>query len=92
MNNLYASHKQVVNKLLKSPHRCDYKARYRQNYYSGCRVLVYGVWCRFPTVVKIRLSQAPAGDWLAGSLAELGNFNIIGQFYSNNNLLECFRH
>ena len=31
----------------------------------------YGVW-GFPTVVRIRLSQPPAGDWLAGSWAELG--------------------
>ena len=34
--------------------------------------MVYGVrW--FPTVVRIRLSQPPAGDWLAGAWAELGN-------------------
>ena len=50
------------------PHSCDNKARDRQNYYSGCR-RVYGVWW-FPTIVRIRLPQPPAGDWLAG--AELG--------------------
>ena len=45
-----------------------------KNYYSGCRVgcRLYGVWW-FPTVVRIRLSQPPAGDWLAGAWAELGN-------------------
>ena len=32
-----------------------------------------GCWCRFPTAVRIRLSQPPAGDWLAGAWAELGN-------------------
>ena len=33
--------------------------------------MVYGVgW--FPTVVRIRLSQPPPGDWLAGAWAELG--------------------
>ena len=34
-----------------------------------------GVWCSrrgFPTAVRIRLSQPPAGDWLAGAWAELG--------------------
>ena len=36
----------------------------------GCRV--YAVWW-FPTAVRIRLSQPPAGDWLAGAWAELGN-------------------
>ena len=35
----------------------------------------YGVgW--FPTVVVIRLSQPPAGDWLAGDWAELGKKEI----------------
>ena len=56
----------------KSPHSCDNDARGRQNYYSGLRV--YGVvvgW--FPTVGIIRLSQPPAGYWLAGAWAELGN-------------------
>ena len=48
----------------------------RQNYYSGlcvgCRV--QGVGCMLvPPVVRIRLSQPPAGDWLAGAGAELGN-------------------
>ena len=42
--------------LATSPHSCDTKARDRQIYYSGLRV-----WCRFPTVVRIRLSQPPAG-------------------------------
>ena len=37
----------------------------------GC--MVQGVGCRFPTAVRIRLSQPPAGDWLAGAWAELGN-------------------
>ena len=32
----------------------------------------YGVWCR---VLRIRLSQPPAGDWLAGAWAELGNYH-----------------
>ena len=46
-----------------------------QNYYSGCMVYGVGVgcWCRFPTAVRIRLSQPPAGDWLAGAWAELDN-------------------
>ena len=40
----------------------------------GC--MVYGVgW--LPTVVRIRLSQPPAGDWLAGAWAELGNTHIM---------------
>ena len=38
---------------------------------GGC--MPYVVWCRFPTVVRIRLFQPPAGDWLAGAWAELGN-------------------
>ena len=33
---------------------------------------LYGVWW-FPTAVRIRLSQPPAGDWLVGAWAELGN-------------------
>ena len=40
-------------------------------------------WCRFPTVVRIRLSQPPAGDWLAGAWAELGNIDC---FVSKNNV------
>ena len=36
----------------------------------GC--MVQGVGCRFPTAVRIGLSQPPAGDWLAGAWAELG--------------------
>ena len=32
-----------------------------------------GVVGWFPTVVIIRLSQPPAGDWLAGAWTELGN-------------------
>ena len=39
----------------------------------GCRA---GVWW-FPTAVRIRLSQPPAGDWLAGAWAELGNSCLI---------------
>ena len=35
----------------------------------GC---VYGVVGWFPTVGIIRLSQPPAGDWLAGAWAEHG--------------------
>ena len=31
-----------------------------------------GVVGWFPTAVRIRLSQPPAGDWLAGVWAELG--------------------
>ena len=34
--------------------------------------------CWFPTVVRIRLSQPPAGDWLAGAWAELGNNKRLG--------------
>ena len=30
----------------------------------------------FPTVVRIRLSQPPAGDWLAGVWTELGKTTI----------------
>ena len=30
----------------------------------------------FPTVVRIRLSQPPAGDWLAWAGAELGNTSL----------------
>ena len=41
----------------------------------GVGFRVYGVWCRFRTVVRIRLSQPPAGDWLAWAWAELGNDN-----------------
>ena len=45
------------------------------------KTTIPGVWCMaaygvvgwFPTVVRIRLSQPPAGDWLAGVWAELGN-------------------
>ena len=36
----------------------------------GC---MYGVVGWFPTALRIRLSQPPAGDWLAGAWAELGN-------------------
>ena len=42
-----------------------------------------GVGCRvwwFPTAVRIRLSQPPAGDWLAGAWAELGKKWIFEQF------------
>ena len=37
-----------------------------------------GRW--FPTAVRIRLSQPPAGDWLAGAWAELGKKWIFEQF------------
>ena len=32
----------------------------------------------FPTFLRIRLSQPPAGDWLAGAWAELGNNKRLG--------------
>ena len=38
--------------------------------------MVYGLgW--FPTVVVIRLSQPPAGDWLTGAWAELGKIGLF---------------
>ena len=46
-----------------------------------------GVGCRvwwFPTAVRIRLSQPPAGDWLAGAWAELGKkkkFDAVSNYY-----------
>ena len=41
----------------------------------------------FPTAVRIMLSQPPAGDWLAGAWAELGNIlqKLIGAFVSVQN-------
>ena len=42
-----------------------------QNYYSGPVAVGW-----FPTVVRIRLSQSPAGDLLAGAWAELGNNHL----------------
>ena len=39
-------------------------------YLGGCHCLS-GVWW-FPSALIIRLSQPPAGDWLAGAWAELG--------------------
>ena len=35
-------------------------------------------WGWFPTAVRVRLSQPPAGDWLAGAWAELGNNKRFG--------------
>ena len=40
--------------------------------------MVYGVWW-FPTAVKIRLSQPPAGAWLGLSLAT----NLSKKIYDN---------
>ena len=42
----------------------------------GVGRMEYGV-CWFPTVVRIRLSQPPAGDWLTGAWAELGNMQYV---------------
>ena len=50
-------------------------------YLGGCHCLS-GVWW-FPSALIIRLSQPPAGDWLAGAWAELGNIKIIYGQYSN---------
>ena len=100
MNKLWKTHEQVTNKVWtsceneswRSPKSCDNKARDRQNYYSWCRV-----WCWwFPTVVKIRLYQPPAGAWLAGARAELGNnlgknwLKAIDNMPSSSQKLELF--
>ena len=37
--------------------------------------MLYGFVGWFPTAVIIRLSQPPAGDWLAGAWAELSNIS-----------------
>ena len=51
----------------------------------GC---VYGVVGWFPTVVRIRLPQPPAGAWLAWAWAELGNdLTLIKSFQLCSNLL-----
>ena len=72
---IQASHKQVVNKLLMSHEQVPTVAIIRletgkSTILGGC--MPYAIWW-FPTVVRIRLSQPPAGDWLAGAWAELGN-------------------
>ena len=45
--------------------------RHAKNTITGVCCMLYAVWW-FPTAVRIRLSQPPAGDWLAGAWAELG--------------------
>ena len=40
------------------------------------------------TVVRIRLSQPPAGDWLAGAWAELGNMPLL---LKNQTFVDQFR-
>ena len=55
--------------------------------------MVYGVW-GFPTVVRIRLSQPPAGDWLVGAWAELvkitkqANLRIIVKIFDGEEIIE----
>ena len=56
-----------------------------------CRV--YGVWW-FPAVVRIRLYQPPAGDWLAGAWAELGKILIpfLQQQQTNQWIVRQLKH
>ena len=75
MNKLSACHKQRVNKLLPSHEQVPTVVIMRletgKTTIPGVRCMLYAVWW-FPTAVRIRLSQPPAGDWLAGAWAELG--------------------
>ena len=63
MNKLLTSHEQVPTVVIM-------RLETDKTTIPGC----YGVWLGwFPTAVRIRLSQPPAGDWPAGAWAELGN-------------------
>ena len=75
MNKLRESHKQVIkviNKLLLKLLMSQVPTVVIIRLKTGETTIPGVVWCRvygvgwFPTVVIIRLSQPPAGDWLAG--------------------------
>ena len=49
-------------------------------------MVLYDVVGWFPTIGIIRLSQPPAGDWLAGAWAELGNIlRLVTEIKNKNN-------
>ena len=63
----------------KSPQVWWWGSKQAKLLFRAASCMVYGVgW--FPTAVRIRLSQPPAGDWLAGAWAELGNEMKCGKF------------
>ena len=70
MNKLLTSHEQV-------PTVVTIRLETGKNTIPGVGCMVYGVGvgCRFPTVASIRLTQPPAGDWLAWAWAEFGKNN-----------------
>ena len=70
MNKLLTSHEQV-------PTLTIIRLETGKTTIPGVWCRVYGVGCRFPTSVRIRLSQPPAGDWLAGAWAELGKNKFL---------------
>ena len=68
MNNSWTTHEQVTVVIMRQT---------KLLFWAG---MIYGGWGWFPTAVRIRLSQPPAGDWQAGAWAELGKKWIFEQF------------